>query len=88
MKQYRVIKCAVGQLQEELNSKAADGWLLNHFASVDKENMVVVLEKPTTPEKEELQNVSQQQARLFQTVTDIMQSQHDLVKSIVQNIRV
>ena len=87
MIQYRIIECALGQLEEKLNGMANKRWVLNQISVLDKENIVAVLEKPSGSDEELQQNVSQQLEWAFQTAASISKSKHDLFKLMLQNLR-
>jgi hypothetical protein len=87
MKQYKVIKSSVDQLESKLNNFAKQGWTVIDLAVLAKENMVAVLEKSFWAEEELLQDIPQQQSQLFQTMSDIIKSQHDVSMSIIKNMK-
>lgn len=60
MKQYKVIKCNVDQLEERLNVMAKDEESLSQIAVLDKGNIVVVMEKSISSEDEVLPTDIQQ----------------------------
>jgi t-SNARE complex subunit (syntaxin) len=86
-KQYRIIKGSVSQLESKLNGAAEEGWRVTNLAALDKNSIVAVLEKSRRFEEEVLHNAMQQQSQLFQTMSSIIKSQHELGKSVIENLK-
>ncbi len=87
MKQYRVLMCSVTELENKLNKFSKEGWTLIHAASPVKASMTIILEKSEKSEEDNTRINSQQESGLFQLMSNIIKSQHDVIKSIVQNMK-
>jgi hypothetical protein len=74
-------------LEDKLNDAVEEAWDVLNISVLDKESVVVVLEKLVVLKEEVLQELTQQQTHILSMFSSIMKAQHDTANSIIRNLR-